>query len=254
MMCTLCFQSYFVSKNIVLSIVDLNRFSDIRDIVDEKFVAICEGRSGTDLQTVKKRVFNLFKTKGETWIQGAVAEFFVHLYLNTLGLKQECLFFNLEENSIKKGFDGFYSDKNKKSWIMESKSGSMTSKRISHASKALEAMRDLENKVSGKDAEINPWRNAYSHASHIDVGRSKSIRDRLRDLSNDYTNGIYYQIEDFNTIPCGTIYLKGVWNSYSHDKILKDIKKYKNRLKGNSIHVICVTNKTVDDFISYISS
>lgn len=36
---------------------------------------------------------------------GAVAEFFVHLYLNILGLKQECLFLNLEENSIKKGFD-----------------------------------------------------------------------------------------------------------------------------------------------------
>lgn len=247
-------KTYEISENIVLSIIDLNQFSDIREIIDEKFVVICEGRSGSDLKTVKKRVFNLFKAKSKTWIQGAIAEFFIHLYLNSLGLKQECLFFNLEENSIKKGFDGVYSDERKDDWIMESKSGSIKSKGISHTGKALEAMRDLENKVTGKDSDINPWRNAYSHASHIDVGCSPNIRKKLKKLSDDYTNGVYYQIDDFNTVPCGTIYLQGGWCSCSHDEILKNIKINKCKLKGQRVHVICVTNKTTDDFIDYISS
>lgn len=177
---SLHFKKYNISENIVLSIIELNQFSDIREIIDEKFVVICEGRSGSDLETVKKRVCNLFKTKDKKWIRGAVAEFFVHLYLNILGLKQECLFLNLEENSIKKGFDGFYSDKEKNGWIMESKSGSVSSKSISHTGKVLEAMHDLENKVSGKDQAINPWRNAYSHASHIDVGCAATIRKKIK--------------------------------------------------------------------------
>lgn len=254
MMSRLRFVSHEVSEGIVLSVIDLTQFSDIREIIDEWFVSICEGRSCSDLQTVKKRVHNLFKTKNIQWVQGAVAEFFVHLYLKMFGLKQECLFLNLEENSIKKGFDGFYSDKNKEAWLMESKSGSMTSKGISHASKVLEAMRVLENKVTGQEAHVNPWRNAYSHASHIDVESSKDIRDTLRELSNAYTNGIYHQIEEFNTIPCGTIYLDGIQLVYSEDKVVKDIQRCKNKLKGSRVHVICVTNRTVRDFISYISS
>lgn len=251
---SLHFKKYNISENIVLSIIELNQFSDIREIIDEKFVVICEGRSGSDLETVKKRVCNLFKTKDKKWIRGDVAEFFVHLYLNILGLKQECLFLNLEENSIKKGFDGFYSDKEKNGWIMESKSGSVSSKSISHTGKVLEAMHDLENKVSGKDQAINPWRNAYSHASHIDVGCAATIRKKLKKLSDDYTNGVYYQIDDFNTVPCGTIYLQGVWCLYPHDEILKNIEINKCKLKGRHIHVICVTNKTSADFVDYISS
>ncbi|MFY2508239.1 hypothetical protein ACN3E9_08105 [Vibrio pectenicida] len=110
---------------------------------------------------------------------GAISEFFVHLYLQESGYKQEFLFFNLEEGSIKKGFDGFFS-KNSDTFLLESKSGSIKSKKISHKDKLKSAYSDLENYVSGKSekGKNNPWKNAYNHASHIDVGTEKSIRKK----------------------------------------------------------------------------
>lgn len=78
---SLHFKKYNISENIVLSIIELNQFSDIREIIDEKFVVICEGRSGSDLETVKKRVCNLFKTKDKKWIRGGLLQNFLFTYI-----------------------------------------------------------------------------------------------------------------------------------------------------------------------------
>ncbi len=114
---------YKISDKIDLTVIDIERLDgEIKTILDENFVAICEGTSGSNLSTVKKAVRDLYVKKGDTWVMGATAEFFVHLYIRLCGFKQECLFFNLEEGSIKKGFDGYYSLHGIE-WMMESKSG-----------------------------------------------------------------------------------------------------------------------------------
>jgi hypothetical protein len=45
--------------------------------------------------------------------------------------------------------------------------------------------------MSGKSKKgrNNPWRNAYNHASHIDVGSRKPLRDKLRDIAKLYDSG-----------------------------------------------------------------
>lgn len=83
--------------------------ADMKDLLDKYFVSICEGDSDSEISLVKQRLAKFLKTKNEETQMGAVAEFLVHLYLNQLNFKQEFLFFNLEENSIKKGFDGLFS-------------------------------------------------------------------------------------------------------------------------------------------------
>jgi carbamoylphosphate synthase small subunit len=141
---------------------------------------------------------------------------------------------------------------------MESKSGSIESKNICHSAKVKLAMRDLADKVSGKNISKdkkrpnNPWKNAYSHASHYDVGTSDEIRNDIRRLSNDFTNDVFYDIEKFNTMPCSTIFLSGVWNPKSYDGILKEIQGIIDKLKGKKIHVICITQKSVILFLQYI--
>ena len=174
---------YDVSPDIKLTIIDIKELSKpVLQVLDEHFVSICEGASGSDIDTVKKYVVKLFEEKDPKWVMGATAEFFVHLYMKLLGFKQECLFLNLEEYSIKKGFDGYYSQ-NGTEWLMESKSGSINSQGISHAGKVQEAMQDLEDKVSGKSKKKkvnNPWRNAYSHASLYDVGAAEKIRKNIK--------------------------------------------------------------------------
>lgn len=247
-----------IAANIKVTILDVEHLDgNVKKILDEKFVLICEGASCSSLDTVKKLVKNLYSSKDKNWIMGATSEFFVHLYISLSGFKQECLFLNLEEGSIKKGFDGYYSQEDIE-WLMESKSGSIESKGIRHSDKIKLAMSDLEGKVLGKTKAgdkknpNNPWRNAYSHANSYDVGTSDKIRKNIKKLSDDFTNGIFYTMDKFNVIPCGTIFLSGVWNPPCHQNILAEIKAIASSLKGKQIHVICVTHKSVHLFLHYI--
>ncbi len=160
---------YKISSRIELTVIDIEDLTeDVQAILDKYFVKICEGNSGNDILTVKKSVKDLYSSKNNEWIMGATAEFFVHLYVLLCGFKQECLFLNLEEGSIKKGFDGYYSY-NGVEWLMESKSGLIGHEGVSHAAKVKLAMNDLENKVAGRDSKgkkgvpNNPWKNAWTY-------------------------------------------------------------------------------------------
>jgi len=252
------YSEHEIADNAKLTIIDIEDLNgDMRAVLDDNFILICEGKSCSSLSTVKKLVATLYASKNDTWIMGATAEFFLHLYITLSGFKQECLFLNLEEGSIKKGFDGYYSY-NGDEWLMESKSGSINTEGISYANKVQLAMSDLEDKVMGKTrpgtgkVPNNPWRNAYSHASHYDVGTSDKIRNNIKTLSDDFTNGVYYSIEEFNTMPCGTIFLAGVWNPPRQDNVLSELQGIADKLKGKQIHAICVTHKSVDLFLDYI--
>ena len=249
---------YKISQNIVLTIIDIENIDDgVKKIIDDNFVFICEGNSGSNLSTVKTYVKTLFSTKNQEWIMGAVAEFFVHLYIRLSGFKQECLFLNLEENSIKKGFDGYYS-KDGMEWLMESKAGSITTKNVSHAGKVSLAMKNLSEKVSGRDRNgkkktpNNPWHEAYAHASQYDVGAAENIRKNIKKLADDFTNGKFRSIDEFNTMPCGTVFLSGVWVPPDYARIQKDINNLSGKLKGKNIHAICVTQRSTELFVKYI--
>lgn len=244
--------TYKINDNTTLTIVEINSIDkNFKTILDDHFVSICEGQlSLSDLYTVKKSVIDLYKDKDEKWVLGATAEFFVHLILKLLKFRQECMFLNLEEKSIKKGFDGLYSN-NDTIWIMESKSGKTNNIQKFHVNKLKLALKDLEDKISGSGN--NPWRNAYSHAGHIDVGTTQNIIEKIKILSNNYINKIYHSIEEFNLIPCATMFLLNGWNPPRHSNILKEINAILKKIKYKEIHLICITQKSIDLFMSYIN-
>ena len=75
-------EEYTISDNVVLTIFDIETIDErTRAVLDENFVLICEGNTGSSLSTVKTRVRNLYSTKNPEWIMGATAEFFVPLYI-----------------------------------------------------------------------------------------------------------------------------------------------------------------------------
>ena len=253
-----CCDEFVIDGRIHLTVIDIEDIdASLLLALNENFVDICEGASGTNIATVKRRVSDLFSSKNDEWIAGAIAEFFVHLYIRLNGFRQECMYLNLEENSIKKGFDGLYS-MNGVEWLMESKAGFAQSQNGTHADKVKLAMSDLSKKVSGKDRSgkrerpNNPWQEAYSHASHCDVGTAEQIRKNIKKLANDFVNGKFKAIEEFNTMPCGTVFLSGIWNAYDHYKIKNKILEFADKLKGKNVHVICVTQRSIDMFVDYI--
>lgn len=139
-----------ISPQHELHVIDIKLLdTKITKYLDEFLVSICEGSSDSELELVKIRLKQFLADKDENTRMGATAELFAHLYLRTVGYKQEFLFFNLEEGSIKKGFDGFFS-KDSETYLLESKSGSINTKQISHKDKLKHAYADLAKYVAGK--------------------------------------------------------------------------------------------------------
>lgn len=242
-----------INEHVHLTMIDIPQIDEeLYELLNRNLVLICEGNSDGDINCVKKDLIQLFENKTFDWKMGAIAEFFIHLYIRTLDYKQEFLYRNLEEDSIKKGFDGLFS-RNNDFWLVESKSGSINTQGISHKSKVKEAMIDLTNKVAGIGQTNNPWKNAYNHASHMDVKASDSLRKDLKALGGKFTLGEYGNINDFNTIPCGTIFLNGIWKDSDSKKIVQDITNLSSILRGKNVFVICITQNTIDMFLDYIN-
>lgn len=245
-----------VAENITIHIIDIKEINlKLKEFLDEHLVSICEGDSGSELQSVKELILDFLNTKDLNTRMGATAEFFLHLYLKNNKFKQECLFFNLEERSIKKGFDGYYSFQDEE-YIMESKSGSINTTSISHLNKLKEAYEDLKNNVSGqsKKSKNNPWKNAYNHASHIDVGAKASIRKNIKSLSDSYDKSIFYNIKNFNIIPASTIYLNNTSDSKLSANLIDELKLLSEKIEFEKIHLICVTKSSLNMFNLYLSA
>jgi hypothetical protein len=247
-----------INKNVNLHIFELQEITDeIKGFIDSKIVNITNGTRERPLKIVKGKLKKFLKSKKDSNIEmGAIAEFFIHLYLSTQGYKQECLFFNLEENSIKKGFDGYYL-KDDMQWIMESKSGLISTKGISHKSKVKEAYDDLDKRLKGKkkpsETINNPWENAYNHASHKDVNTKQSIVKNIEKFSDEFELGIFKDIEEFNIIPTATIFLDGVWIDNDIEKIQKEVIALVSTLQFQKLEVICFTKKSLSIFLDYLN-
>ena len=242
-----------IDSNIIVHIIDIEHISNgLKLFIDEHFVNICEGDSDSNLEQVKKIVLNFLSSKDSNTKMGATAEFFLHLYLKSVGYKQECLYLNLEERSIKKGFDGYYSLDDIEEYIMESKSGSSSTNGISHPSKIKEAYNDLKNSLAGTKSNNNPWKNAYNHASHIDVKTAKNIRKNIKKLSDEFDNNRFHNIKDFNIIPASTIFLDNIWNDEYSKNIINNLKELSENFEFSKLNIICITQQSLKLFKEYL--
>ena len=226
--------------------------TELEELINDNIRLITEGKTDTNVESIKKRMVEyLERKKGSSLELGAVAEFMIHLYLNEKGFKQEFLFFNLEERSIKKGFDGYYSVNNSE-WILESKSGSSNTKGISHRSKIKEAYTDLSHKIKDKEGN-NPWRNAYNHACHIDVDTSRDIIKNLKSLTDDFDSKKFQSIENLKIIPSSTIFYIDNWEEIDTKDLVEKIEKDFKTKDFNQIQIICINKKSLQllkDFLT----
>ncbi|WP_333661754.1 hypothetical protein [Acinetobacter sp.] len=238
-----------------LHILKVNTYDEkLINLINKYLVRICEGEGSEGIVRVKKRLLGFILSKHDNTRMGAIAEFFIHLYLNDCDYKQEFLFFNLEETSIKKGFDGVYT-KEDEMYILESKSGSEETEGISHINKLKDAYNDLRKYFDGTSSKgnNNPWRNAYNHASHGDIKAKDSLKKQIKTLANLYDDESYGTIEDYNIIPCSTIFLKDNWSEILIDDFLGSIDELK-KFSAKKIDLIVLTKLRLMNFIEFLKS
>lgn len=248
------YNKIILNDNIYLYTINIEKIDDsLKKYLDKKLIKICKGNRAIKLATVKKEFISyLERKKVSNLLTGSVAEFFVHLFLTKKKFKQEFLYFNLEEGSIKKGFDGYYS-KNEEEWVVESKSSKIP-KKTNHSIKINEAYVGLKNKIEGSDNINNPWENAYNHAGNISVNSKKTILDKLNILSEDYTNEKYRTVNEFNIIPCSTIFMEDDWEEINTKELTKKITIFLSDKVFKKIILICINKKSLNSLKQYLES
>ena len=222
---------------------------ELKNQIDKYICRIWAGENENDINHVKKEILKYILSKERSKQIGAIAEFFVHLFLNYQGYTPYCLFQNLEENSFKKGFDGFFS-LDSEEWIVESKSTENNS--IKHHTKVSEAYNDLNNKVQGKTSN-NPWKNAYHHACNVNISVPQNIRKQLDVLAKEFIDNKFHDLSEYNIIPCSTKFIdeKDIEKSDAvHNEVLEKIDLF----KFNKISAICINNEAEKLFIEYLRS
>lgn len=248
-------------KNGEVVIIDINTMSnDLSKTIDDVILSICHGKNLTEysLEYVKRKLYKDLTDNGRVVSdvkRGAIAEFFVHIFLNGSDFRQECFYLNMEEpKGIKKGFDGLYSVDDE-AWIMESKSGLTTTINISHDKKIKEAFTDIKVKFSSSQTQNDPWRNAIMHAGHEDIGASKKIKDKLRECSLKFTNKLPICMDEYNFIPASTIYIiDSTYQEQDSELIIKAIEQHLKNFNYNKVFVICITQKSTDILIEYLGN
>lgn len=221
-------------------------FSKFKIIVDNEIVDICHADADYEIDTVKKELYSYFKDKSDKQKYGMVAEFFMHILLRDIGYEQRFLFFNLEERSMKKGFDGLYG-LDDEFWLAESKCSYTTG--TNHSEKISDALSDLRDKIEGK-SDNNPWDNAFHHICVSQYGKSPcSFAKKVKDLSIEYAKGIFHFSYEFNLIPCSTLFVN---NAQTEDEVFESVKKIVETRKVKSMIVLCIDNNIYDSFVDYI--
>ncbi|NHI69172.1 hypothetical protein [Lactococcus garvieae] len=224
-------------------VVDIEDFSDEeKQYISEKLVEICKGASSSyPASVVAQKLLEQFKKASDKNKNGLSAEFLQAIILRNQGFSQKYLFSNLEENSAKKGFDGFYMF-NGDNWILESKSSFIqTAHQNKHKTTIDRSYRGIVEMVSGNTSN-DPWENAANHVQIAD-NANKSLLKKLEDLSVDYMNNRFQRIDDLRIIVGSTV----VSDSISLiEKDTESIQKYITNHQAKEELIVVVNYKHIE--------
>ena len=143
---------------------------------------------------------------------------------------------------------------------MESKSWYFTTQSISHKNKIKEAYDDLSKKVSWRTVntqwiKINPWYNARNHAKTAS-SESKTLFQMIKTMDKNFKAGQFSQIQDFNIIPCSTIFFDwkneikdGIEND---DAVINEIREWISDKEIKKWQIICFSQTTIDLLLNYL--
>jgi hypothetical protein len=245
-----------LSKKVTVNFINVESYTNAFIELIEKEIGFIRNGSvnDEDIKDIKKRIKTWIdrKKKDERAKNGFIAEFICHLYLRFNDFEQYSLFKNLEERGPKKGFDGLYL-LNEEIWLLESKSTTVL--KNTHISEINKAYTDIKTKIesSEKDGHINdPWENAKHHIQITNP--NKTLIDKVKKLSSDFLNDRKHKVEEYNIIPCSTIYLKNNYKEIDIEELKNKFTKNINKHKAKQLNIICVNKKSIDGFINFINS
>lgn len=196
-------------------------FSDaLADAIRSNLSAICHGPEAkkrhqiiASYKETLKEFNRRYKTKGELIQKGMIGELLTHVLLlyNYPDFHPVSPFFNMEEASIKKGFDLVLFDQTSKEvWLSEVKSGAAQEKEADAFNKILleRAKNDLKERLTNNEPSL--WLNAINGASAaLASGDIKNRVDNILERGFEEASGNTQVSNSKNVILISVVY-KGV--------------------------------------------
>lgn len=183
------------------AICHIDNFSeDIKDILREQLSSICYGsskaassRKAYTYRNTLKEFLERYESKPPDTQMGMIGELLTHILVFKYfsEFKAVSPYFNLEERSIKKGFDVvLYSRGKKELWITEVKSGELHKDKNANetiVSLLGTAKRDLQKRLN--ENEISLWENAINGARSV-LEDKKDLKDAVMEILYDFEDDI----------------------------------------------------------------
>jgi hypothetical protein len=181
-------------SNVSLCIVD-DLSNQLQEIIRSELSKVChgpakadEGRKSYAYKPTIREFVKRYKDKAPTTKLGMIGELLCHILLFHFNdkLKPASPFFNMEEGSIKKGFDLMIIDtKDNSFWITEVKSGELGEKNKQQKIRSLIdlAKSDLVERLTSNSATI--W---YSAINNIEISLTGNVPEKkiLKDLLEEF--------------------------------------------------------------------
>ena len=213
------------------SIFFVELFSDeLKAVIRNDLNKICHGpadaesgRSSYSYKNTLKEFVKRYDKKSNCQKKGMIGELLLHVLLLELldNFEVDSPFFNLEERSVKKGFDVVVNEKTSKElWITEVKSGELhKGKDTSNTAIDLidTARNDLKGRLNGDSKQL--WNNAV-HGAKIAIQESRDSRSAIISILEDYQDAAHdnaISSKNINVILVGTVF-----NSFN-DRIIETL-------------------------------
>lgn len=244
----------------------INELSDALKVhIRTNLVSICEGEYHSEkfsafhtYEITLKTFLERFQPKADTTKIGMVGELLCHLLLpiKMSNYLRASPYFNMEENSIKKGHDLIFFDKNSSElWITEVKSGekgAVENTTIKTTDLLGTAGRDLISKLNGSGTNL--WRNALKGMdSVIRDGISKDVIVKELSEYQKRTVGDVQKSEEYNVILTSNVF-HDTDESIVFDEVLAWTDSYSNRDRFKNIIFLSIQKGTYQKIVDFLES
>ncbi|MFW6311613.1 MAG: DUF1837 domain-containing protein [Nanoarchaeota archaeon] len=215
---------------------------ELKNVIKTNLSKICYGPNKAESELLLysyKETLNEFlkrySNKSEATKKGMMGELLSHIIFLEFNsdLNSVSPFFNMEERSIKKGFDLIFIDVNyeDKFWIAEVKTGelgSYSTTREKNNSLLTKAKKDLKNRLNNQDKMI--WRNAINGARLANKGNLKE--EVVRILEENVDEGIQ---NEFKSTKENVILTSVIFNDIQDKIELSNIVSKKHKISKENV-------------------
>ena len=245
----------------------IDSFSDdLKSIIRNRLSAICHGidpaSTGRKIYCYKKTLDEFVKrysSKTEDQKKGMIGELLLHILLAEVidEFEVNSLFFNMEEKSVKKGFDVVLNKAHTTElWIAEVKSGELHKDKNSSqtAIELINTAQDDLNKRLNED-NVTLWLNAV-HGAQIAISEKRNEKAAIISILEDYGDDAsedQMSSNEMRVVLVGTLFNQ-LSDSIEEKSISEKQQKVVDGAKFKEAYVIAIQQETYQEIFDFIES